>query len=156
MNKLCIFFFNCSRTVFDYKDVIILGWGTIAFGGPDSDRLREGKTQILPLERCAGVRGLQSKACTQSRDQTHVDACQVFIWMNFLAKIHKLMHVCILNLKGDSGGPVLYFDPTIGRYCLLAITQSGMGCGKIGYCEWVPWYKKFIMEHIDSACLYFN
>lgn len=57
-------------------------------------------------------------------------------------------------LKGDSGGPLYYFDRTIGRNRLLGVTQSGVYCGDVGYYEFVPPRMNWIMKNIRTACLY--
>lgn len=66
-----------------------------------------------------------------------------FIWNRFF-----------LYLKGDSGAPLYYMDPKIGRTRLGGITQSGVQCGGVGYYECVYWYMDWLMKNIHSACLY--
>lgn len=55
--------------------------------------------------------------------------------------------------KGDSGGPLYYFDPNIGRDRLIGVTQSGVYCGDVGFYESVaPRVNSFVMPNLHSAC----
>ncbi|KAL6441135.1 hypothetical protein ACFW04_003452 [Cataglyphis niger] len=102
--------------------VDLLGWGTTQFGGMKSKTLQEVMLTVITYRECSRWDSnlLYSQICTYGENK---DACQF-----------------------DSGGPVLWKNPTTRREILVGIISSGSGCGnnepgintRVGtYIDWI-------------------
>ncbi|XP_024892139.1 venom serine protease 34-like [Temnothorax curvispinosus] len=84
--------------------VTVLGWGLLEFTGQKSTTLQEVKLNVITLKNCkeyySGIN--YSNMCTFTPGK---DTCQM-----------------------DSGGPLLWQDPTTHKLVLVGITSSGVGC----------------------------
>ncbi|XP_029159495.1 venom serine protease 34-like [Nylanderia fulva] len=102
--------------------VDLLGWGTTQFGGMKSKTLQKVILTVLTYQECRrrDPNLLYSQLCTYGEKK---DACQF-----------------------DSGGPVLWQNPTTRREVLVGIISFGTGCGnnepgintRVGtYIDWI-------------------
>ncbi|XP_013191840.1 venom serine protease [Amyelois transitella] len=88
--------------------LIALGWGTLFIGGPTSDVLRKVKLDVISQSQCqSAVPQLTPRQiCTYTPGK---DACQ-----------------------DDSGGPLLYSDPSTGFLFSIGIISYGQLCATEG------------------------
>ncbi|XP_076628671.1 venom serine protease 34 [Colletes latitarsis] len=113
--------FQHSPDTFGGSYVDILGWGTTEFAGPPSDTLQKATLSVLTNLECSeSYKNLTSdQFCTYAEGK---DDCQM-----------------------DSGGPVLWQNPTTRRIVLIGIINYGSGCGVTsgvncrvgGYIDWI-------------------
>ncbi|CAD1476422.1 unnamed protein product, partial [Heterotrigona itama] len=112
---------------FQYLGVLVgdhdlqTGWGTTDFGGPTSDILQKVTVSVLTNQQCSKTypNVTTNQICTYAEDK---DSCQM-----------------------DSGGPVLWQNPTTRRLVLIGIISLGRGCAiaaglntKVGsYIDWI-------------------
>lgn len=98
--------FRYSSTSFTGASVTALGWGTLEFTGPKSNTLQGVNLTVISNKDCSLKATDQpifdSQICTYT---PHKDACQ-----------------------SDSGGPLLWMDPSTKRTQLLGAISYGMGC----------------------------
>nr|CAI5866305.1 unnamed protein product [Callosobruchus analis] len=91
---------------FDFRgqEVTMLGWGTLEFGGQQSDVLQKANVNVTSNKECSASyhKVIPEEICTYSRGK---DACQM-----------------------DSGGPLLWMDKVKARLYLVGIIASGKGC----------------------------
>lgn len=121
--------FQHSPDTFAGSFVQLLGWGTTSFGGPPSDILQKVTVSVLTNLQCTKFYPdlTPQQMCTYAKDK---DACQM-----------------------DSGGPVLWQNPTTKRFVLVGIISMGIGCGdtagvntRVGaYIDWI------VSETADST-----
>ncbi|XP_026824502.1 venom serine protease 34 isoform X1 [Ooceraea biroi] len=106
--------------------VDLLGWGTTEFGGMRPDTLQKVMVSVISYQDCHRSYPNLSygQLCTYGRNK---DACQV-------------------TLLFDSGGPVLWQNPTTKREVLVGIISYGLACGdddpavntRVGtYIDWI-------------------
>ncbi|XP_033225818.1 venom serine protease 34-like [Belonocnema kinseyi] len=97
--------FHHNRDSFSGAVVEILGWGTTEFAGPTSNILQKAKVSVINLSKCLNTfpNLVDSQMCTLGQG---TDACQF-----------------------DSGGPVLWENPTSGRLVSVGIISYGIACG---------------------------
>ncbi|XP_020282728.1 venom serine protease 34-like [Pseudomyrmex gracilis] len=102
--------------------VDLLGWGTTEFGGAKSDTLQKVTLSVITYRQCRSQHEdlSYSQLCTYGDRK---DACQF-----------------------DSGGPVLWQNPTTRREVLVGVISFGSGCGtdkpgintRVGmYIDWI-------------------
>ncbi|KAK9309603.1 hypothetical protein QLX08_000821 [Tetragonisca angustula] len=113
--------FQHSPDTFGGNYVELLGWGTTDFGGPPSDILQKVTLSVLTNQQCSKTYPniTRNQICTYAEGK---DSCQM-----------------------DSGGPVLWQDPTTRRLVLIGIISMGRGCGvtaglntRVGaYIDWI-------------------
>lgn len=135
------------------------GWGTTSFGGPPSDILQKVTVSVLTNLQCTKFYPdlTPQQMCTYAKDK---DACQVNT-INFLEKKYIYIYNKISRFRDsieqmDSGGPVLWQNPTTKRFVLVGIISMGIGCGdtagvntKVGaYIDWI------VSETAGSNCIY--
>lgn len=90
------------------KKVTVLGWGTVFFGGPDSKVLLKADLDVISQGKCA----YREPSITNRQICTYTpgkDACQ-----------------------DDSGGPLLYTDPTTAVLFSVGIVSNGRSCASEG------------------------
>ncbi|KAG8231617.1 hypothetical protein J437_LFUL010295 [Ladona fulva] len=113
-----------ATTAYNGKEAILTGWGHLSFGGDRSPILQEVRVTVFSNEDCSrsyaspaaatvtkrsypsGI--IDSQLCAGDR-QGKKDACQ-----------------------GDSGGPLVVKGKD-GRYSLIGVISSGIGCGSKQY-----------------------
>ncbi|XP_023937182.1 venom serine protease-like isoform X2 [Bicyclus anynana] len=114
------------------QSVIMTGWGTVYTGGPTSAVLREVNVNLLSQATCQSriTTVTPRQRCTFAQGK---DACQY-----------------------DSGGPVLYNDPTTGRLFLVGIISYGRFCASDspGICTWVPSLLNWITQNAPYSYCY--
>ncbi|XP_066600685.1 venom serine protease 34-like [Prorops nasuta] len=102
--------------------VKLLGWGSTEYGGATTNTLQEVSVSVLTYNQCKTFypNGTSSQLCTYARSK---DACQF-----------------------DSGGPVLWENPTTRQLLLIAVISYGRVCGadspgvntRVGsYIDWI-------------------
>ncbi|XP_037083999.1 venom protease-like [Pollicipes pollicipes] len=113
----------------------LAGWGQLDYGGGVPEALHEVRLQVVDAVQCeksysdapyfdrqfpGGFQG--TKLCANGRDGTPKDACQ-----------------------GDSGGP-LVIQAADGRYQVIGVVSTGLGCGNHEYpgiytkvSKYIPW-----------------
>ncbi|KAK1131810.1 hypothetical protein K0M31_015967 [Melipona bicolor] len=113
--------FQHSPDTFGGNYVELLGWGTTDFGGPPSDILQKVTVSVLTNQQCSKIypNVTTNQICTYAEGK---DSCQM-----------------------DSGGPVLWQDPTTRRLVLIGIISMGRGCALVAglntrvgaYIDWI-------------------
>ncbi|CAK9830266.1 Venom serine protease 34 [Anthophora retusa] len=113
--------FQHSPDTFGGSFVDLLGWGSTDFGGAPSDILQKVTLSVLTNLQCSRFYGnvTADQICTYADGK---DSCQM-----------------------DSGGPVLWENPTTRRLVLIGIISLGRGCGVYGginvrvgaYIDWI-------------------
>ncbi|KOX72962.1 Venom serine protease 34 [Melipona quadrifasciata] len=113
--------FQHSPDTFGGNYVELLGWGTTDFGGPPSDILQKVTVSVLTNQQCSKIypNVTTNQICTYAKGK---DSCQM-----------------------DSGGPVLWQDPTTRRLVLIGIISMGRGCALVAglntrvgaYIDWI-------------------
>ncbi|XP_003402441.1 venom serine protease 34 [Bombus terrestris] len=113
--------FQHSPDTFGGNYVELLGWGTTDYGGPTSDILQKVTLSVLSYLQCSeNYENITSdQICTYAENK---DSCQM-----------------------DSGGPVLWQNPTTRRLVLIGIIARGRGCAVVGgvntrvgaYIDWI-------------------
>ncbi|CAK9795048.1 Venom serine protease 34 [Anthophora quadrimaculata] len=113
--------FQHSPDTFGGSFVNLLGWGSTDFGGAPSDTLQKVTLSVLTHLQCSRFYGnvTADQICTYADGK---DSCQM-----------------------DSGGPVLWENPTTRRLVLIGIISLGRGCGVYGgvnvrvgaYVDWI-------------------
>ncbi|XP_076175096.1 venom serine protease 34 [Ptiloglossa arizonensis] len=113
--------FQHSPDTFGGSYVDILGWGTTEYTGPTADVLQKVTVSVITNLECSKTYNqlTSDNLCTYSEGK---DACQM-----------------------DSGGPVLWQNPTTRRLVLVGIINYGRGCGYTsgvncrvgGYVDWI-------------------
>ncbi|KOC70082.1 Venom serine protease 34, partial [Habropoda laboriosa] len=113
--------FQHSPDTFGGCFVNVLGWGSTEFGGAPSDILQKVTLSVLTHLQCSKFYGNVStdQICTYAEGK---DSCQM-----------------------DSGGPVLWENPTSRRLVLIGIISLGRGCALYGgvnvrvgaYIDWI-------------------
>lgn len=106
VNRACLPFLY-SGASFDNVNLEALGWGTLDFGGPMAQDLQKVTLQVTPLPSCRSQLSSygtvqDSQLCTYA---TLKDACQY-----------------------DSGGPLLYTNPTGNTVYAIGVTNYGISC----------------------------
>lgn len=85
---------------------MFLGWGTTEFSGPKSDTLQAVNLTVIPTTQCKS--DLPDNVISSNQICTFApgkDACQ-----------------------SDSGGPLYYFEPRIGRLLQIGVISYGLAC----------------------------
>lgn len=86
--------------------IALLGWGTTEFSGPKSDVLQAVNLTVISTSQCQEALPdnviHDSQFCTHENDK---DSCQ-----------------------SDSGGPLYYFEPSIGRLIQVGAISFGVAC----------------------------
>lgn len=97
--------FQHRRDTFGGAVVDVLGWGLLAFGGRKSNTLQKVNLNVINLMQCKYYypKVTDNNICTYAPGK---DSCQM-----------------------DSGGPVLWQNPTTHKLVLIGITSTGIGCG---------------------------
>ncbi|XP_029669317.1 venom serine protease 34-like [Formica exsecta] len=97
--------FEHKRDTFAGAIVDVLGWGLLEFGGTKSTTLQKVKLNVISPTKCQYYYPelTDKNMCTYSPGK---DSCQM-----------------------DSGGPVLWQNPTTLNLVLVGITSTGIGCG---------------------------
>ncbi|XP_029036053.2 venom serine protease 34-like isoform X1 [Osmia bicornis bicornis] len=113
--------FQHSPDTFGGNYVDVLGWGSTSFGGSTSDILQKVTLSVLTNLQCSQIYSniTRDLICTYGEDK---DSCQF-----------------------DSGGPVLWQNPTSRRLILTGIISQGTNCGisagintRVGaYIDWI-------------------
>uniref|UniRef100_A0A6P7FK98 Venom serine protease-like isoform X1 n=1 Tax=Diabrotica virgifera virgifera TaxID=50390 RepID=A0A6P7FK98_DIAVI len=105
VGPVCLPFLYSDKT-FERENVTILGWGQVIFNGPSSDVLQKVQVGVIPNSRCQGSfrnsSVFNSQICTLTAGK---DSCQM-----------------------DSGGPLLWLDPSTLRLQLVGVVSLGYGC----------------------------
>uniref|UniRef100_A0A1Q3FQZ4 Putative venom serine protease 34 n=1 Tax=Culex tarsalis TaxID=7177 RepID=A0A1Q3FQZ4_CULTA len=106
VNRACLPFLYAGAS-FDNVNLEALGWGTTEFGGPMAEDLQKVTLQVTPLGTCrsqlASYGAVQNnQLCTFSVDK---DSCQY-----------------------DSGGPLLYTNPTGNTVYAVGVIDYGITC----------------------------
>ncbi|EFN63716.1 Transmembrane protease, serine 9 [Camponotus floridanus] len=96
--------FHHKQDTFEDNDVVALGWGLKQFGGAKSTTLQKVNLTVINLTNCKDYYHelTNSDICTYSPGK---DSCQM-----------------------DSGGPLLWQDPTTRKLVLAGIISKGIGC----------------------------
>ncbi|XP_001861530.2 venom serine protease [Culex quinquefasciatus] len=107
VNRACLPFLYSSAS-FDNVNLEALGWGTLDFGGPMAQDLQKVTLQVMPLGTCraklASYGAVQdNQLCTFTAGK---DSCQY-----------------------DSGGPLLYTNPTGNTVYAVGVIDYGIACG---------------------------
>ncbi|XP_020294866.1 venom serine protease 34-like isoform X2 [Pseudomyrmex gracilis] len=100
----------------------MLGWGLEEFAGTKATTLQEANTSVISLHKCHSFNSdvTYTNICTYKLGK---DACQM-----------------------DSGGPILWQNPTTRNLVLIGIISGGIGCGgdspsintRVGaYVDWI-------------------
>ncbi|XP_077283216.1 transmembrane protease serine 9-like [Arctopsyche grandis] len=113
--------FKFESDYFVNLTVEALGWGTQSFGGIDSDYLQKVGLNVVDQDSCKAILGnviTPRSMCTYNAEK---DACQ-----------------------HDSGGPIMYNDPTNGREYIAGVIIGGYGCASTK-----PGINSRITEYID-------
>lgn len=123
----------------------------MAFGGPKSTVLRETNVNVVNCVLGSIIAG-DTVICTYAVGR---DSCQViYVSLNLslltnVCKNFTFFFVSLSLIQFDTGGPILWQDPTTNRLVLVGIIISGPGCVSL-----VPSYGmrvgKFI-EFIESV-----
>ncbi|XP_011263108.2 venom serine protease 34 isoform X1 [Camponotus floridanus] len=97
--------FQHKRDTFVGVIVDVLGWGLLEFAGAKSTTLQKVKLNVISPTKCKDYYPelTNSSICTYSRGK---DSCQM-----------------------DSGGPLLWQNPTTHNLVLVGIVSTGIGCG---------------------------
>ncbi|XP_053980748.1 venom serine protease 34-like [Hylaeus volcanicus] len=115
--------FQHSPDTFGGAYVDLLGWGSTDFGGPPSSTLQKVTVSVITNLECSAIYPTininRDTICTYGKGK---DGCQM-----------------------DSGGPVLWQNPTTRRVSLVGIISQGSGCGISagvncrvgGYVDWI-------------------
>ncbi|CAH1279676.1 unnamed protein product [Diabrotica balteata] len=98
--------FLYSYDTFARENVTILGWGQIFYNGPSSDVLQKVEVEVIANTQCQ--RSFRNESIYTSQICTLTpgkDSCQM-----------------------DSGGPLLWLDPSTLRLQLVGVVSFGYGC----------------------------
>ncbi|XP_033225050.1 venom serine protease 34-like isoform X2 [Belonocnema kinseyi] len=97
--------FQHNHDSFSGSLVELLGWGSTEFAGPTADILQKAKVSVINLSECVRSNPAitDHQLCTLTKGK---DACQF-----------------------DSGGPVLWQNPTTSRIVIVGIISHGIACG---------------------------
>lgn len=121
VSPACLPFHYTSET-FEGATVTAIGWGTVEFSGPQTDKLMKVNLNVIDDETCVrrGMNITVGHMCTFTKGK---DTCQF-----------------------DSGGPLLYLDQRLNRYHLVGIVSYGAACASnypsvnvrvTSYLDWV-------------------
>lgn len=97
--------FRYQAASFDGRRVEALGWGTVEYGGPVSNRLQKVALDVTSQTKCEAAypnRITSGQFCTYTRNK---DTCSY-----------------------DSGGPLLYSDANNNLLYQIGITSFGVSC----------------------------
>ncbi|XP_001657967.2 venom serine protease [Aedes aegypti] len=106
VSRACLPYIYAGAT-FNNVYLEALGWGTLDFGGPQATELQKASLQVMNLTTCrsqlSGMNSVQdSQICTYTPGK---DSCQY-----------------------DSGGPLLYTDPSGGTVYAIGVINYGITC----------------------------
>ncbi|XP_030750819.1 venom serine protease-like [Sitophilus oryzae] len=126
---ICLPFYYYT-TDFSGQQVTILGWGQIEFSGPTSDTLQKANLDVISNAQCNYLVDEtinNNEICTYTSGR---DSCQ-----------------------SDSGGPLLWTNPSIGRMFLVGIISHGRGCafGYPGINTRVTYFLDWILSMTSDA-----
>ncbi|CAA9995318.1 unnamed protein product [Nesidiocoris tenuis] len=101
----------------------------------------------------------------QRNDKSHLAEenllnCYNFCSINFFITQRGLTcTISVVNFQGDSGGPVIWLDPSTNRYTVVGIVSFGRGCAQIGapgVNTAVSPYRNWILSKIGRELHFFN
>lgn len=81
------------------------GWGTVNVSGPASGSLQKSNLKVVPMSKCT---------------ETHKNETE----RNQLCTYFPKVNSCQL----DSGGPLLWSDPTTGKLNVIGIVSNRLAC----------------------------
>lgn len=105
VSPICLpFRYHNELVTFKGESVTAIGWGTLEFSGPKSDKLMKVNLDVINDRECLerGMKITVGHMCTYTRGK---DTCQF-----------------------DSGGPLMYHDKRADRYHLVGIISYGVAC----------------------------
>nr|BDQ68758.1 clotting factor G beta subunit i2 [Limulus polyphemus] len=117
VRPVCIPELNKLNVNLNNKEVVVIGWGVTERGSEKHNVLRELELPVVTNELCnksyqtisfSGLnRGITDDMICAGYQEGGRDSCE-----------------------GDSGGPLMYHDPTTGRVELVGVVSFGFGCAR--------------------------
>lgn len=131
----------------------LIGWGTTEFAGAKSDILQKVTISVMPILECQETYKDLTNYHICSYDPQK-DACQVINFLLTKSIFYILNNKCISSKmyvfnrrwQYDSGGPLLWENPTTGKQVIVGVVSYGKACGigtpsvntRVGmYLDWI-------------------
>nr|AHY81253.1 trypsin precursor [Lygus lineolaris] len=119
------------------QTVKILGWGAQKYQGPMTSTPKEMDTKVVPTAQCSAL------------------------WPGIVPSVRPTQICTFSNdaspCGGDSGGPVVWLDPSSSQYTLVGIVSFGDHCTELKpsvqtkVVSYIPWIQQQIRTHTPAS-----